>query len=319
MKALTFSQFGDADVLEYRDVADPALKPNEVLLEMKAIGLNFADIYRRKGDYHLKGVPPYIAGYEGAGIVKESTSPTFQPDDRVAFTDVPFAHAELVAVPEAHAIPLPEDISFETAAAVLIQGLTAHYLTTDSHTTRRGETALVHAAAGGVGQMLVQIATLQGARVLGLVSTPEKRTVALAAGASDVFLYSEDWVARAKQATDGRGVDVVYESVGSTLMESFSATRDCGQVVFYGFSGGNPPLIDPRFLMDSSKTLTGGDLWGYLVSHEERIKRSNSLFQWIREGTLRLAPPTTFALADGKSAHEFLESRKSTGKIVFLP
>lgn len=319
MKALTFSRFGAADVLEYRDLADPILKPDEILLEMKAIGLNFADVYRRKGEYHLKGEPPYIAGYEGAGIVKTSNSALFKPGDRVAFADVPFANAELVAVPQTHALPLPDDISFETAAALLLQGLTAHYLATDSHKTKVGETALVHAAAGGVGQLLVQIAALQGARVLGLVSSLEKRTVALEAGASEVFLYSENWVERAKQATNGYGVDVVYDSVGTTLMESFATTRDCGQVVFYGFSGGNPPLINPHLLMNSSKTLTGGDLWSYLTSREERTSRSETLFQWIREGKLRLSAPTRFALSDGKAAHEFLESRKSTGKIVLLP
>ncbi len=319
MKALTFSQFGSPDVLEYRDVAEPALKPDEVLVEMKAIGLNFADIYRRKGNYHLKGEPPFIAGYEGAGIVKVSNTDAFRPGDRVAFADVPFANAELVAVPLDHALPLPDDITFETAAALLLQGLTAQYLAMDSHRTQAGETVLVHAAAGGVGQLLTQISVLHGARVLGLVSSEEKRTIVLEAGASKVLVYSESWVERVKEATGGRGADVVYESVGATLMESFAATRDCGQVVFYGFSGGNPPLIDPRFLMDASKTLTGGDLWSYLVSREERTSRAAILFQWVREGRLRLAPPTTFALSDGKSAHEFLESRKSTGKIVLLP
>lgn len=318
MKALTFSRFGSADVLEYRDVPTPVLKPDEILLDMKAIGLNFADIYRRKGNYHLKGEPPFIAGYEGAGIVKISNNAQFKPGDRIAFADVPFANAELVAVPATHAIALPDDISFETAAALLLQGMTAHYLATDSHKTQAGETALVHAAAGGVGQLLTQIAALQGARVLGLVSSPEKASIALEAGASEVFLYSEDWKERTKRFTGGRGADVVYDSVGTTLMESFAATRECGQVVFYGFSGGNPPQIDPLFLMDSSRTLTGGDLWSYLTSRAERTRRAETLFQWIREGKLRLTPPMIFALSDGKAAHEFLESRKSTGKIVFV-
>ncbi|TAD92883.1 MAG: quinone oxidoreductase, partial [Bacteroidetes bacterium] len=201
MHALTFSRFGASDVLEYIEIPDPTPKPDEILLEMKAIGLNFADVYRRRGDYHLKGTPPYIAGYEGAGIVKASNHADFKVGDRVAFADVPFANAELVAVPLAHAIPLPEEIPFETAAALLLQGLTAHYLASDSHTTQHGETALVHAAAGGVGQLLVQIAKLQGARVLGLVSSPEKKNAAMEAGAENVFLYSENWVELTKQAT----------------------------------------------------------------------------------------------------------------------
>ncbi len=319
MHALTFSRFGASDVLEYIEIPNPTPKPDEIVLEMRAIGLNFADVYRRRGDYHLKGTPPYIAGYEGAGVVKASNTAEFAIGDRVVFTDVPFANAELVAVPLAHAIPLPDDISFETASALILQGLTAQYLASDSHLTKQGETALVHAAAGGVGQLLVQIARLQGARVLGLVSSAEKKKAALEAGAEDVFLYSENWVERAKQATAGCGVDVVYESIGSTLMESFAATRDCGHVVFYGFAGGNPPHIDPRFLMDSSKTLSGGDLWSYITTKEERVRRANLLFQWFREGKLRLAAPTTFALKDGAKAHDFLESRKSTGKIVLIP
>ena len=319
MHALTFSRFGASDVLEYIELPDPTPKADDIVLQMRAIGLNFADVYRRNGNYHLKGSPPYIAGYEGAGIVKTSNHEDFKAGDRVVFTDVPFANAELVLVPHAHAIPLPDDISFETAAALILQGLTAQYLVTDSHATQKGETALVHAAAGGVGQMLVQFARLHGARVLGLVSSPEKRTVALEAGADEVFLYGENWVERVKQATDGRGVDVVYESIGSTLMESFVATRDCGQVVFYGFAGGNPPPIDPRYLMDTSKTLTGGDLWSYVTTREERVRRSHLLFQWLREGRLHLAPPTLFPLKDGAKAHDFLESRKSTGKIVLIP
>jgi NADPH2:quinone reductase len=319
MKALTFSRFGASDVLEYIDLADPIPKPNEILVEMKAIGLNFADIYRRNGNYHLKGEPPYIAGYEGAGVVKASNHEAYKPGDRVAFADVPFANAEIVAVPLDHVLPLPEDISFETAAAVLLQGLTAHYLVTDSYAVKTGETMLVHAAAGGVGQLLVQMARLLGGRVIGLVSSAAKRTVALEAGASEVFLYSEKWVELTRQATAGLGVDVVYESIGSTLMESFDATRDCGTVVFYGFAGGNPPSIDPRYLMDTSKTLTGGDLWSYLTSHQERLQRTAILFEWLRKDRLHLAPPTTFRLSEGKAAHELLESRISTGKIVLIP
>ncbi|MGO4290179.1 quinone oxidoreductase family protein [Chitinophaga sp. RAB17] len=319
MKALTFSSFGTSDVLEYKEVADPVLRPGELLVEMKAIGLNFADIYRRKGTYHLKGEPPYIAGYEGAGIVADNNDlPGFKKGDRVAFADVPFANATLVAVPVTHAIPLPEDISFDTAAAVLLQGLTAHYLATDSHKTQPGETVLIHAAAGGVGQLLTQICKLLGAYVIGLTSSAIKKEIALLQGADIVLLYGEDW----KQAVMDRcpaGVDVVYDSVGSTLEESFSVTKICGQVVFFGMSGGNPPLVDPAMLMDTSKTITGGDLWNYLISGEERIKRAHQLFEWIRTKQLQVATPATFKLSDGKAAHDFLESRKSTGKILLIP
>lgn len=319
MKALTFSTFGDSDVLEYIDIPNPQLKSDEILVEMKAIGLNFADVYRRKGNYHLKGNPPFIAGYEGAGIVVNANNhPEYKIGDRVAFADAPFANAELVAVNINHVLPLPEAVSFETAASVLLQGLTAHYLATDSHKTKEGETVLIHAVAGGVGQLLTQISKLFGARVIGLTSSPEKAKIAFEQGADDVFLYNEDWKAEIFKVNP-KGVDVVYDSIGSTLKDSFEVTKECGQVVFFGMAGGDPEPVDPRMLMDGSKTLTGGDLWSYLISKEERIKRASQLFSWIADGKIKLSEPTSFKLSEGKLAHDFLESRKSTGKIILIP
>ena len=319
MKALTFSSFGNSDVLEYIEIPNPSLKDDEILVEMRAIGLNFADVYRRKGNYHLKGTPPFIAGYEGAGIVIDPNNhPEYKVGDRVAFADVPFANAELVAVSINHVLPLPDTISFETAAAVLLQGLTAHYLATDSHKTEKDETVLIHAVAGGVGQILTQISKLLGAKVIGLTSSLEKSKVAFDQGADHVFLYSEDWKSQVFK-TIQNGVDVVYDSIGSTLMESFEVTKECGQVVFFGMAGGDPAFVDPRMLMDGSKTLTGGDLWSYLNSKEERIKRATQLFQWISDGKIKLSEPTSFKLSEGKLAHDYLESRKSTGKIILIP
>lgn len=319
MKALTFSTFGDSDVLEYIEIPNPELKSDEILVEMKAIGLNFADVYRRKGNYHLKGNPPFIAGYEGAGIVVDANNhPEYKIGDRVAFADVPFANAELVAVNTNHVLPLPEAISFETAASILLQGLTAHYLATDSHKTAKGETILIHAVAGGVGQILTQISKLLGANVIGLTSSSDKAKVAFEQGADHVFLYNNDWKSDVLKITPN-GVDVVYDSIGSTLMDSFEITKECGQVVFFGMAGGDPAPVDPRMLMDGSKTLTGGDLWSYLNSKEERIKRANQLFQWIIEGKVTLSTPTSFKLSEGKLAHDYLESRKSTGKIILIP
>ncbi|NMH67962.1 quinone oxidoreductase [Bacillus sp. RO3] len=321
MKALIFESFGGPDVLQYREIDHPVMGEDDILLEMKAIGLNFADVYRRKGNYHLAGKPPYICGYEGAGIVKETGSNVtgIKAGDRIAFADVPYANAELVAVPKEKAIPIPDDISFETAASLLLQGLTAHYLTKDSYGIQSGDTALVHAAAGGVGQILVQIIKILGGSVIGITSSEEKRQAALSVGADHVFLYSEDWKQQVLDVTEGKGADVVYESVGSTLMDSFEAARIGGTVVFFGMAGGDPVSVDPRMLMDTSKTLTGGDLWNVLTSHEERVKRSHELFGWIQEGTLKVAEPTVFSLRDGAKAHEYLESRKSTGKILLIP
>jgi NADPH:quinone reductase len=316
MKALTFSTFGDPAVLQYIDIPEPKLKAGELLVQMKAIGLNYADVYRRKGNYHLKGEPPYIAGYEGAGIVVNvNNAEGFKVGDRICFADVPFANAELVAVPVANAIPLKDEISFETAAAVILQGLTAHYLTQDSYAVTVNDVVLIHACAGGVGTLLVQICKMKGAEVIGLTSSEEKRKAALANGCNKVFLYSEDWVQLCKQ----QNIAVVYESVGSTLLQSFEAVKETGSVVFYGFAGGNPPHIDPRMLMDGSKKLIGGDLWSYLTGKEERIKRSNELFAWITSDKIKITPPAVFALKDGRKAHELLESRKSTGKIILIP
>ncbi len=344
MKALGFDRFGGPEVLALRELPAPRPRPGELLVRMRAIGLNFADVYRRRGNYHLAGQPPYVLGYEGAGVVEDAVEegeaetagpPAFRAGDRVAFADVPFANAELVAVPADRAIPLPPSISFDTAAALLLQGLTAHYLTHDSYRVTPGTLALVHAAAGGVGQLLTQIARRRGARVFGLTSSEPKRRAALAAGADEVALYGGDWKAQAAAfAAASRaarhaeaagagghspGLDVAYDSVGSTLGDSFAAVRKGGTVVFYGMAGGDPEPVDPRMLMDTSKTLTGGDLWNVLTSAAERRRRAQALWDWVASGDLRLGPVRRFPLAAGAEAHRLLESRESTGKILLIP
>lgn len=322
MKALCFEQFGGPEVLKIREIADPEPRPGHAIVRMEAIGLNFADVYRRKGNYHLQGEPPWIAGYEGAGTVESlgegSGEATLRPGDRVAFADSPFANAELVSVPFEKLIPLPGDIPAEIAAALLLQGLTAQYLTRDSHRLQPGEWALVHAAAGGVGLLLVQIAKSLGARVLGLTSSADKAEGVLRAGADAAALYSEDWVARARELS-GEGVDVAYDSVGSSLTQSFEAVRTGGHVVFYGMAGGNPPLVDPRMLMDTSKSLTGGDLWNVLRTADDRRTRAAELFERVRNGTLHVHVAARYPLAEGAAAHAFLESRLSSGKVLLMP
>ena len=316
MKALTFSTFGSPEVLEYIDIPEPVLKPAELLVQMKAIGLNYADVYRRQGNYHLKGEPPFIAGYEGAGIVVDANNVEgYKNGDRICFADVPFANADFVAVPVANAITLAAAISFKTAAAVMLQGITAQYLTADSYAVTKSDIVLIHACAGGVGQLLVQICKMKKATVIGLTSSKEKKETALLNGCDKVFLYSENWV----QLCKAENISVVYESVGITLLQSFETVKETGTVVFYGFAGGNPPLIDPRMLMDRSKRLIGGDLWSYLTNKEERVKRSTILFDWIAAGKIKIPIPTSFVLKDGRAAHELLESRKSVGKIILIP
>ncbi|MFC4455347.1 quinone oxidoreductase [Deinococcus sonorensis] len=319
MKALTFSSFGGPEVLEYREVADPVLQPGEVLVRTHAIGLNFADVYRRQGRYHLSGTPPYIAGYEAAGTVEFAPAGSpFRVGDRVAFADSPFANAERVAVPEERLIPLPDDVPFDTAAALLLQGLTAQFLTRDSHPVQAGEAVLVHAAAGGVGLLLVQLARDLGARVLGVTSSEAKAALALEAGAAQVALYDHDWVGAARAFAPG-GVDAAFDSVGSTLPRSLDAVRIGGRVVFYGMAGGDPPLVDPRVLMDTSKTLTGGDLWNVLRSAPDRRTRAAELFERVRRGALHVRIAGRFPLADGAQAHRLLESRASSGKVLLVP
>jgi NADPH:quinone reductase len=319
VKALVFDRFGGPEVLALREMPDPAPRPGHVIVRLRAIGLNFADIYRRRGNYHLSGEPPWIAGYEGAGVVESSAGEgPFQVGERVGFADSPFANAELVSVPFDKLIPLPVDVSFDTAAALLLQGLTAQYLTRDSHPLRPGESALVHAAAGGVGLLLVQIARALGARVLGVTSNAAKRDAVLAVGADAVALDRDDWVAAAR-ALEAGGVDVAYDSVGSSLMRSFEAVRTGGHVVFYGMAGGDPPLVDPRMLMDTSKSLTGGDLWNVLRTAEDRRSRATELFGWVRSENLKVQIAARFPLAEGAAAHALLESRRSSGKVLLIP
>lgn len=319
MKALTFSSYGKPDVLEYLEVNDPRLKPGEILVQMKAIGLNYADIMRRNGTYRLNGEAPHINGYEGAGIVVDANNnPGFKAGDRVGFADVPFANAELVAVPVSHAIPLPDAIDFETAASVLLQGLSAHFLTTDCHPVKKRETVLVHAAAGGVGQILTQICKIREASVIGLVSSESKKQLAISKGADEVFLYTENWKEKIIRLHPG-GVDAVFDSIGNTMEQSLHVTRVRGRVVFFGMAGGAFNLGDPLYLIGTSKTITAGDLWDYLTSREERIKRADELFNWVLNKDIRISEPVKFRLSDGRSAHEYMESRKSTGKILMIP
>ncbi|REE91308.1 NADPH2:quinone reductase [Paenibacillus taihuensis] len=324
MKALVFHTFGGPEVLALQEIPDPELKAGTVKVRTGAIGLNYADIYRRRGNYHLVGQPPYILGYEGAGEIVEVASDVtgFGVGDRIGFADVPHANAEFVVVPADRAIKLPDGISYEAAASVLLQGLTAHYLVNDSYKVQAGDMVLVHAAAGGVGQLMIQLCKAKGARVVGLTSSPAKREAALATGADEVFLYGDDWVSSVlawSQQQQAEGVDVAYDSVGSTLMDSFKAVRMRGTVVFFGMAGGDPQPVDPRMLMDTSKTLTGGDLWNHVTTAEERNRRAGSLFADMLEGKLQLVEPKTFPLADGAEAHRYLESRASTGKILLIP
>src|SRR6476619_2731667 len=316
MHELTFSRFGGPEVLEWSDVPDPQAAPNVAIVRTRAIGLNFADIYRRQGRYHLAGSPPWIAGYEGAVVIAaldpRDVGGAFSVGQRVAFADSAFANAELVAVPLDRLIVLPDDIDAETAAALLLQGLTAQFLLEDSHAVQAGETLLVHAAGGGVGQLLVQLARAKGAMVIALASSEEKRRSALASGARHALDSGAGWVERVR-AVAPDGVDVAYDSIGRTLADSMAVTRTGGAVVFYGMAAGDPDPVDPRVLMDRSLTLVGGDLWNVLTTAQVRQQRADRLFAAVRAGHLRVTIAARVPLRDGAQAHAILEGRGSAG------
>ena len=296
MHALTFSRFGGPEVLEWIALPDPVPAPGVAILRTHAIGLNFADIYRRQGRYHLAGSPPWIAGYEAAGEIvalhadDARTSPNRQAwriGDRVGVADSPYANAEMMPAALDKLIRLPQRIDFETAAAVLLQGLTAQFLSADSYAIRNGDRVLVHAAGGGVGQLLTQLASARGAHVVALASSTDKRDAALQAGASVALDSGEGWVERVRAALPD-GADVVYDSIGRTLPDSLALARIGGTVVFYGMAAGDPDPVDPRVLMDRSLTLVGADLWNVLTSSQARQSRADALFAAILRGDLQV-------------------------------
>jgi NADPH2:quinone reductase len=315
MKALLVERFGGPEVLQFRDLPDPAVPPGNVQLAMRAIGLNFADLHRRRGNYFLPGKPPHILGYEGAGTVVALGEGVecFAIGDRVGFADCPFANATRVNVPVEKAIPLPDDIGFTEAAAMLLQGLTAQYLVEDSYTVQPGDLVMVHAAGGGVGQALIQLVVANGARAIGIASTAEKRATALNLGAESCFDYAEGWA----ELMRGQA-DVVYDSVGTTFIQSLSCLKDRGALVAFGTAGGSPPSIDPHLLMERSLSVVGGDLWNHLDSRRARLERSSRLFAMIREGVLKVPRLEQFPIELGPAAHRRMEDRSFLGKIVLV-
>lgn len=321
MKALLYSSFGSPEVLEWRETADPVAGSGHVIVKLEAAGLNFADVYRRQGRFKPFGLAPWVPGMEGAGTIvdlgSDGAAAGFCIGQKVAWCDNPNSNAELVAVAIDKLIRLPSSISPQQAASALLQGLTAQYLVHDSHPLKAGEWSVVHAAGGGVGLLLVQIIKHLGGRAIALASSPEKRQAASDAGA-EVAIDYPGWSERVHAIT-GRGADVVFDSVGTTILDSLAATRVGGRSVFFGIAGGEPPAVAPLLLMDRSLTLTGGDLWNVLTTPETRRSRAAELFDWIEAGVVATRVSRTFALRDGAEAHRFLESRAAIGKVLLTP
>lgn len=317
MKALYFETFGGSEVLQYGELPAPILKEEEVLVKVEYIGLNFADIYRRRGEYHIEKHEPYINGYEGAGVVVEiGAKVTSQKvGETVLFVDVPFANAEYVAVPSEQVIQLPKGVDSKLAASIGLQGMTADFLAHDLGKNAPGEKVFITGISGGVGQILSQMLVADGVEVYGSASSTEKQALALSHGVKHVFPSRENsWIESVIGA-----FATAYDGVGSTIQQSFDLIQHRGKVVFFGMAGGDPVNIDPVELMSESKSLLTGDLWDYLTSYEERKMRSQRLFSYFIEKKITISEPTIFPLSEGKQAHEFLETGKSIGKVLLKP
>ena len=322
MKAIQLTQTGGPEVLTYTDVAKPTPKAGEALIKVHASGINFIDIYYREGRY--KTDLPFIDGQEGAGVVESIGEgvETLKPGDRVAWCSVLGSYAEYAAVPAVKLVHVPEHLDLRLAAAAMLQGMTAQYLVKSTWPLQAGQTALVQAAAGGVGLLLTQMAASIGARVIATVSTEEKAKLAREAGASDVILYTQtDFEAETKRLTGGRGVDVVYDSVGKTTFDkSLNCLRPRGMLVLFGGSSGAVPPFDPILLSaKGSIYLTRPSLPHYLLTREELETRAADVLGALSDGSLKIRMEHIFPLAEAAEAHRDLEGRKTTGKLLLIP
>jgi NADPH:quinone reductase len=322
MKAIQVKEVGGAEVMELVELPVPQPKANEAVVKLAASGVNFIDVYFREGRY--KAQLPIILGQEGAGVVTAVgvEVKSVKMGDRVAWTSVHGSYAEYAAVPADRLVPIPQGVSEQQAAAAMLQGMTAHYLSHDTYPLKRGETALVHAAAGGVGLLLVQMAHNIGARVIATVSTDEKAKLARGAGADEVILYTQaDFEAETKRLTGGKGVDVVYDSVGKTTFEKgLNILRPRGMMVLFGGSSGAVPPFDLIILTQKgSLFVTRPSLGNYISTREELVARSGAAFGMMAAGKLKLRIEYTYPLAEAQKAHRDLEGRKTTGKLLLIP
>ncbi|HEU5170582.1 MAG TPA: quinone oxidoreductase [Gemmatimonadales bacterium] len=322
MKGIRIHAHGGSEVLRYENVPTPAPAAGQALVRIAAAGVNFIDIYQRTGLYKVQ--LPHTLGMEAAGTV-EQVGPdvtTVRPGDRVVYAGPTGAYAEYAVVPAERLVAIPQGISERVAAAVLLQGLTAHYLATSTYPLKPGDACLVHAAAGGVGLLLCQIAKRRGARVLGTVSTEQKARLAREAGADEVIRYTEqDFETEVKRLTGGAGLQVVYDSVGRTTFDrSLGCLARRGMMVLYGQSSGPVPPLDLQILnQKGSLYVTRPTLFHYVATREELLARSRELLGWVENGSLAVRIDREYPLAEAAAAHRALEGRETTGKVLLIP
>lgn len=329
MKAVRVHELGGPEVLRYEEIADPKPRGGEVLVRIEAAGVNYLDVYYRAGFHwggHHRRPLPYIPGAEAAGAVVEVGADVSgaKVGDRVAYgiSNGYGSYAELFAVPAWHVIKLPSSISCQTAAAVMLQGMTAHYLTHSTHVVKATDTVLILAAAGGTGLLLVQLAKLRGARVIGTASTEAKARLAREAGADEVIIYGQkNFAAEVRKLTNGRGVNVVYDSVGKdTFEQSLDALAPLGALVIFGQASGPVPPFDTAVLnAKGSLSLARPSLTHNVANHADVERRAGDLFDWIDAGKLKVKIGQTYRLAEAAEAHRALESRRSVGKLLLIP
>jgi NADPH:quinone reductase len=322
MKAIRIQRTGGPEVMELVEMPVPHPKPNEVLVKVQVAGVNTIDRQFRDGS--LRTPLPFIPGQEGAGVVESVGAQTkvVKAGDRVAWSGTLGSYADYVASPEQHLVPIPPSISDEQAAAAMMHGLTAHYLVNDAHKLKAGETALVHAAAGGVGLLVVQLAHAVGARVIGTVSSEEKARLAREAGADEVIVFTtQDFEAEVKRLTGGKGVDVVYDGVGKdTFEKNLNVMKMRGMLVLYGMSSGPVPPVDPAKLSEKgSLYMARTTLAHFTATREELIARTSALFAMIAAGSLKVQIARKYPLAEAANAHRELEARHLTGKLLLVP
>ena len=322
MKAMRVHKHGGPEVLTLEERPVPEPKAGEARVKIEAIGVNYIDVYQRTGLYPLQ--TPFTLGTEGAGIV-DAVGPNVtevKKGERVGYAMIPGSYAEYAIVPAARLVPIPPNIDARSAAAIMLQGMTAHYLTHSTYPLKKGETALLHAAAGGVGLLLIQIVKQLGATVIGTVSTEAKAKLAKEMGADHLILYTQnDFLAEVKKLTDGHGVNVVYDSVGQTTFDkSLDCLRPRGYLVLFGQSSGPVPPFDPgKLAAKGSLFLTRPSLAHYTLDRAELLQRAHDLFSWTASGKLKLRMEKTFRMAEAAEAHRQLEGRKTTGKVILLP